>query len=51
MLGYIFEWLLLMLLVALVYNIFGKVVEKEDVYLFTAVWSVANLCVSLNKHG
>lgn len=49
MLGYIFEWLLLMLLVALVYKFFGKVFEKEDIYLFTAVWSVANLCISLDK--
>lgn len=51
MLGYLFEWLILMLLVALVYKIFGKAFEKEDIYLFTVVWSVANLCVSLNKHG
>jgi len=49
MLGYMLEWLILMLLVALVYKIFGKVFEKEDIYLFTAVWSVANICVSLNK--
>nr|DAI51529.1 MAG TPA: hypothetical protein [Caudoviricetes sp.] len=51
MLGYMLEWLILMLLVWLVYKIFGKVFEKEDIYLFTAVWSVANICVSLNKHG
>lgn len=49
MLGYLFEWLLLMLLVALVYKFFGKVFEKEDVYIFTAVWSVADLCVSLKR--
>lgn len=51
MLGYMLEWLILMLLVALVYKFFGKAFEKEDIYLFTAVWSVSNLCVSLNKHG
>lgn len=37
MLGYMLEWLILMLLVALVYKFFGKVFEKEDVYLFTVV--------------
>lgn len=49
MLGYMLEWLILMILVWLVYKIFRKVFEKEDIYLFTAVWSVANICVSLNK--
>lgn len=49
MLGYMLEWLILMLLVALVYKFFGKVFEREGIYLFTAVWSVANICVSLNK--
>lgn len=51
MLDYMLEWLILMVLVGLVYKLFGRVFEKEDVYLFTVVWSVANICVSLNKHG
>lgn len=50
MLGYLLEWLILMALVGLVYKIFGRVFEKEDIYLFTAIWSVANICVSLNNH-
>ena len=33
MLGYIFEWLILMLLVALVYKIFGKSFRKRR-YIF-----------------
>lgn len=49
MLGYMLEWLILMVLVWLVYKIFGRSFDKEDIYLFTAVWSVANICVSLNK--
>lgn len=49
MLGYIFEWLILMVLVWLVYKIFGRTFEKEDIYLFTAVWSVANICESLRR--
>ena len=47
MLGYLLEWLILMVLIGLVYNIFGRVFEKEDIYLFTAIWSVANICESL----
>lgn len=49
MLGYLLEWLILMFLVGLVLKIFGRVFEKEDIYLFTAIWSVANICISLNK--
>ena len=49
MLGYIFEWLLLMMLFGLLYNLFGRTFEKEDVYLFTAIWGVANLCISLKE--
>lgn len=49
MLGYLLEWLILMFLVGLVYKIFGKVFEKEDIYLFTAIWSVANICESLRR--
>lgn len=49
MLGYLLEWLILMFLVGLVLKIFGKVFEKEDVYLFTAIWGIANLCVSLKR--
>ena len=48
MLGYIFEWLVLMILVGLAYKLFGRTFEKEDVYLFSAIWGVANLCISLN---
>jgi len=51
MLGYIFEWLILMILVGLLYKLFGRTFEKEDVYLFTAIWAVANLCISFNHHG
>lgn len=43
MLGYIFEWL--------VYKLFGRSFDKEDVYLYTAIWGVANLCISFNNHG
>lgn len=49
MLGYFFEWIILMVLVGLVYKLFGRAFEKEDVYLFTAVWGLANLCTSLNR--
>lgn len=49
MLGYLLEWLILMVLVWLVYKIFGRTFEKEDIYLFTAVWSVANICESLRR--
>lgn len=51
MLGYIFEWLVLMVLVGLVLKIFGENLKSEYVYLFTAIWGVANLCISLNHHG
>lgn len=37
-----------MVLVGLVYKLFGRSFDKEDVYLFTAIWAVANLCISLN---
>lgn len=49
MLGYIFEWLVLMILVGLVLKIFGENLKSEYVYLLTAIWSVANLCISLDK--
>lgn len=49
MLGYIFEWLILMVLVGLVYKLFGRSFDKEDVYLYTVIWGVANLCISLNE--
>lgn len=49
MLGYIFEWLILMIFVGLVLKIFGENLKSEYVYLFTAVWSVSNICISLNK--
>lgn len=49
MLGYIFEWLILMVLVGLVYKLFGRSFDKEDVYLYTVIWGVANLCISLNR--
>ncbi|MGX7102277.1 hypothetical protein ACWOBW_08875 [Gemella sanguinis] len=49
MLGYIFEWLVLMVLVGLVLKIFGENLKSEYVYLFTAIWAVANLCISLDK--
>ena len=49
MLGYILEWLILIVLVWLVYKLFGRSFDKEDVYLFTVIWAVANLCISL-KH-
>ena len=48
MLGYIFERLILMVLVGLVYKLFGRSFDKEDVYLYTVIWGVANLCISLN---
>lgn len=47
MLGYILEWLILIVLVGLVFKLFGRSFDKEDLYLFTAVWGVANLCISL----
>ena len=50
MLGYLLEWLILMFLVGLVLKIFGEDFRSEYVYLFTAIWSVANICVSLNNH-
>lgn len=49
MLGYIFEWLVLMIFVGLVLKIFGENLKSEYVYLFTAIWAVANLCISLNE--
>lgn len=49
MLEYIFEWLVLMILVGLVLKIFGENLKSEYVYLFTAIWGVANLCISLDK--
>ena len=49
MLGYIFEWLILMVLVGLVLKIFGENLRSEYVSLFTAIWAVANLCISLDK--
>ncbi len=49
MLDYIFEWLVLMVLVGLVLKIFGENLKSEYVYLFTAIWAVANLCISLDK--
>lgn len=49
MLGYIFEWLVLMIFVGLVLKIFGENLKSEYVYLFTAIWGVANLCISLDK--
>lgn len=49
MLDYIFEWLILMILVGLVLKIFGENLKSEYVYLFTAIWGVANLCISLDK--
>ena len=50
MLGYIFEWLILMVLVGLLYKLFGRTFEKVDVYLYTAILGVAYLCISLNHH-
>ena len=47
MLGYILEWLILIVLVGLVFKLFGRSFDKEDVYLFTAIWGIANLCISL----
>ena len=47
MLGYILEWLILIVLVMFVYKLFGRSFDKEDVYLFTAIWGIANLCISL----
>lgn len=47
MLGYILEWLILIVLVMFVCKLFGRSFDKEDVYLFTAIWGIANLCISL----
>lgn len=47
MLGYILEWLILIVLVMFVYKFIGRSFDKEDVYLFTAIWGIANLCISL----
>ena len=49
MLGYLLEWLILMFLVGLVLKIFGVGFEEKDVYLLTVVWSVANICISLER--
>lgn len=49
MLGYIFEWLVLMILFGLALKIFGENLKSEYVYLFTAIWGVAYLCISLDK--
>lgn len=49
MLGYLFEWFILMILVGLVLKIFGENLRSEYVYLFTAIWSVANICIALDK--
>ena len=38
-----------MVLVGLVLKIFGENLKSEYVYLFTAIWGVANLCISLDK--
>lgn len=38
-----------MVLVGLVLKIFGENLKSEYVYLFTAIWAVANLCISLDK--
>ena len=38
-----------MIFVGLVLKIFGENLKSEYVYLFTAIWGVANLCISLDK--
>ena len=49
MLGYLFEWLILMVLVGLVLKIFEENLKSEYVYLFIAIWGIANLCISLHE--
>lgn len=49
MLGYIFEWVILIVLVGFVYKACGWRLESEDVYVFTAIWGVANICISLQR--
>lgn len=51
MIDYLLEWSISMLMIRLFYMLFGREFEKEDVYLFTVIWGVANLCISLNHHG
>ena len=49
MLGYIFEWFMLILLVGFIYKTCGWRLESEDVYVFTAIWGVAKICIKLDK--
>ncbi len=46
---YFLEWCFFMMLMSILYKVFGRSLEREDVYLFTAIWGVANICTSLNK--
>lgn len=45
---YIFEWLIFIGLVYLIYKIFGRSFETEDKCIFTAVWGLCNAFVNLN---
>ena len=47
--GYFLEWCLFMMLMSILYKVFGHSLEREDVYILTAVWGIANICNSLNK--
>lgn len=49
MLGYIFEWFIFILIVGFIYKTCGLRFGREDICLFTAIWGVANLCISLKK--
>lgn len=46
---YLLEWCFFMMLMSIAYKVCGRSLEREDVYLFTAIWGVANICISLNK--
>lgn len=47
--GYFLEWCLFMMLTSILYKVFGHSLEREDVYILTAIWGIANICNSLNK--
>lgn len=49
MLVYVIEYFVLLVFIWMLYKFFGFIFEKDDMYLFTGIWSVTNLCIGLNN--
>lgn len=49
MLLYIFEWLIFIGLVGLLYILFGSSFGKEDLCIFTAIWGVVSIYIAIER--